>query len=996
MTRRIYSIAPHARFLDILAERVLDGTLIGDWPQSGPFWLADITIILPTRRARLALADAFVRRGQILLPDIRTFGGETADEEPFLPPFDASALPPAVSALERRLTLARLVGAWAATPSGQAAFADRPGPAEILSLAESLGDLLDDLAAEGRSAADLERIVPDELAENWQQTLAFLKIALDHWPEVLAERGKADTFVLRNERLARQAQTAPLMFGERPVIAAGSTGSIPATAALLAAVESLPRGALVLPGFDTSLGERDHAALLDERRNPHGHPQYGLAKLLRRLDAGIGDVVELAGEPNVPRTVMVRHTLALTETTALWADNRLPPQALSEATQGMSIIAARTEDEEARAVALAARDGLERRKSVGIVTPDQILARRIAAELRRFGVTVDDAAGEPLFHSPAGRLVRQILALIESDFAPVDLMALLRNPSARLSMERAGVGRLAERIDLGLLRGRRPRPGIAGLLALLEAEDVRLDADAKTDAAALFARLEDACSRLRTLAEQTRTDASAFAHALIAAFDAVAGTDADLPGATELRQWADELVRHVGEGPEFAPRDLDGVLFALMRGVEVRNAIPRRADIAIWGQLEARLQSPDIMILASLNEDKWPEPADPGPWLSRGMRLAAGLEPPERKTGLAAHDFEMALGNHDVILAFSQRLGTSPAVASRLVQRLEAFVGADCAAMLHTRGGQWLDLARRLDAAGRTRPAPIPAPNPPVELRPRKLSVTEIETLMRSPYDIYAKHVLRLSEVDRLGEDPGPRERGTLIHKIFGDFVAEGHDPAAPDALETLERMAADAFAGLEAIADRRDIWLRRFHRAAAQFIDFERARKEQIAQRHAEVRGQWTLAHAEPFTLAGRADRIDVMADGTLEIIDFKTGGVPEPVDMRTFDAPQLLLEAAMSGAGAMEGIAPAHASALTYIKVSLGPEAFLPREFALAEGWTLEGAADEAVRRMNRHVDEFLYGATPMAAQIRPVENQRYAGAYDHLARVAEWSLAQGDDVI
>lgn len=1026
MSRRLYTIAPHARFLDVLAERIIDGTLLGDWDRAGPFWLADVTVILPTQRARLALADAFTRRGHALLPDIRTFGGEMPDEEPFLPPVDAPALPPAVSRLERRLVLSRLVAAWAATPDGRHAFATPPNAAEILALAESLGTFLDDMIAEGREARDLDGIVPDELSANWQQTLTFLKIVLEFWPAELAGRGKADTFALRNARLERQAETAPLVYGERPVIAAGSTGSIPATARLLDAIAGLPRGALVLPGLDTSLTPEAHENLLDPARNPHGHPQYGLAKLLRGLGAAIGEVTELAPGESL-RTSLVRRALAPTEVTAHWADLRLFDLELGAATDGISILAARTEDEEARAIALAARDALVHRRTVGIVTPDQNLARRIAAELARFGISVDDAAGQPLFQSPAGRLVRQILALAVNRCAPVDLMALLNNRAAAFGMTRADVTRIAHRIEMGLLRGQRPNPGIAGLRTLLDANiseatahpALRLREADRAEIEGLLTRIEDALADLSAMFERREVTAAVFVSALMRAYDLVTAESArngarnaanaapngspnaskPLSGSDELRLLAFEIAQHSGEGVSFPPRNLDTVLYALMAGIEVRNTAPRRDDIAIWGQLEARLQSPDLMIVAALNEDKWPEPADPGPWLSRGMRLAAGLEPPERKQGLAAHDFEMAAGNRDVILAFSQRIGGSPALPSRLLQRLEAFIGGASAGLLRGRGDKWLEMARRLDASPVLKRAPIPAPNPPVATRPRKLSITEIETLFRSPYDIYAKHILDLRPLDRLGEDPDARERGTLIHQVFGDFI-EQHDPMAADALETLNALAAKAFSGLEAIADRRDIWLRRFARAAELFLAYEHARNARVARRFAEIRGEWVFDRPDGgFTLTGRADRIDLMTDGTAEIIDFKTGSVPEPKDMKAFDAPQLLLEAAMTAAGKMEGIAPAEASALTYIKVSLGPNAFNPRDFSLEKNWTLMDAAGEAVRRTSRHVDAFLYHETPMMAQVRPVEKsntrfRRFPGPYEHLARVAEWALAEGED--
>ncbi|MDB5587816.1 MAG: addB [Devosia sp.] len=994
----LFSIAPHAKFLETLAERVLDGALLNGWDRTGPFWLSDITIVVPTRRAKLALAEHFARHGNGLLPDIRTFGGEVEDEEPFLPPFDLPVLPGTVSTLERRLVLSWLVSAWAKTAKGQQAFANPPNAAEILGMAESLGGLLDDLTTQDVGPSQLNGIVPDDLAENWQQTLEFLKIVLGYWPERLKTNNTADAAHLRNIRLDRQAAATALVYGDRPVIAAGSTGSIPATARLLAAVAKLPRGAIVLPGFDTGMTAQGHADLLNNAKNPHGHPQYGMAKLLRALGAGVGDVVELAGDA-AERTTLMRRALALTDDTALWAQQKLTPPELARAVDGVSLISARTEDEEARAVALAARDALAQRRTVGIITPDRNLARRIAAELGRFGVTVDDAAGVPLFHSAVGRLARQILALAANGCGAVDLMALLRNRAALFGLERERINALADQIELGLLRGQRASPGLAGLRRLL---DVNISGDTKypvkrlyeTDRPQiedLFTRIEAALSPLLVLLETSETDSGRFGAALMAAFDAVAD-GAQLPGRRELNDWSIELRTQKGEGLKFPPRGLDNVLAALMLGFQVRTSEIRRQDIFIWGQIEARLQNPDLLILAALNEDKWPEPADPGPWLSRGMRLAAGLEPPERQSGLAAHDFAQALGNGAVIVAYSERLGTRPAIASRLVQRLEAFAGDEAAKAMRAKGQVWLEAARQLDAVAEVRQATPPAPNPSAELRPRKLSVTEIETLMRSPYDVYAKHVLKLRPMDPLGENPDARERGNIIHDIFARFVIERCDVMASEALDTLNAMAVEGFAGLDAIGERRDIWLRRFDTAARFFLEFERERNERVRLRHAEIDGEWKLPSG--FTLTGRADRVDEMIDGTLEIIDFKTGSPPTPGIMKAFEAPQLLLEAAMGGAGAMAGIAGADTSALTYVKVGLGPEAFVPKDFTLADEFGLMDAADEASRRMQRHVDVFLFHDTPMLARILPLPNQRFAGAYEHLARMAEWTAIDGEE--
>lgn len=1001
---RLYSIAPQAPFLFTLVDRILDGTLIGDWRQTGDFWLTDITIILPTQRARLALAQAFLDRGHPMLPDIRTFAGEREDEEPFLPPLDAPDLPRPVSATERRLVLARLIEAWAGTPAGAEILATPPNTAEIIALADSLAEVIDDLAVADVPFAALKSLPPDDLAANWQQILRFLEIAFETWPAHLGERASIDASALRNLRLRRQSEAAPLIFGDRPVIAAGSTGSIPATADLLASIARLPRGALVLPGLDTSLTPAQHAALLKNENNPHGHPQYGLARLLRHLGAGPGEVIDLAGDP-APRTATVRAALMPADDTAQWIAARaaLAPE-LTAAAEGLTIIAAHTADEEARAVALCARDALAHPdRTVGIVTPDQTLARRIAAELRRFGIVVDDPAGTPLFQSPAGRLARVILALHQGRFGPVELVALLRNRATTLGLERDHLRRLTDRLELCLLRGRRLRPGLDGLrqgLAENGTEGQRgptLKPDERTAIADLFDRLEAALLPLTQPMLRAASLAQAIRDALTAVTrpaDSAADKPVALAGATEFDKWAADLAAHPDHGPTLRG-DLDGVLYSLMRGYTVRDAERRRDDIFIWGLLEARLLSPDLLIAAGLNEDIWPEVADSGPWLSRGMRLALELEPPERRQGQAAHDFEMALGNQQCVLAYASRLGTSPALPSRLLQRLQAFIGHDITRDMEERGRRWIEAAAALDAAPSLTRAPRPAPRPPADKRPRHLSITEVDKLFRSPYDLYAKHTLGLRPLAPLGEAPDARDRGTIVHDIFAKFVAD-HDVMAPDAQDKILAIAEAEFAKLDVIAARRDIWLHRFAVAASQFIAFEKSRQARVATRHAEVDGKWTFPTG--FVLNGRADRLDILTDGTAEIIDFKTGGIPTSAEMGDYLAPQLPLEAAMLRAAAFEGVVPAEVSAMTYIKVGLGPEAFSLYPYRLPDGSDPAAVAEEMARRLQGHVDAlFLHDNLPLVQDVLPRQaggRQRFRGDYDHLGRSDEWALNEGDD--
>lgn len=1008
---KLFTIAPHAPFLKTLVDRICDGTLLNDWDIRGPFGLSDVTIILPTRRARLALADAFATKlgGAALLPDIRTFGGAPEEEEPFLPPYDAAPIPPSVSPLKQKLILAQLIEAWTRARN-QSTPELQPGAGEILSLAQSLADLIDDCHVEQIDPKSLRTITPENLAANWQTNLEFLDIALDVWPNVLAERAEIDAAAARNLKLQRQTDALSTIFEDRPVIAAGSTGSIPATANLLQAVTRLERGALVLPGLDTSLSAESFATLTNPENDPHGHPQYGLAQLVDRLGTTPDNVIELAPESSADRTSIIRQALALADETAKWAETRPKYEGnLQEAFAAVSAAVARNDEEQARAIAVAAREALANQTSVGIISPDRNLARRIAAELQRFEIEVDDSAGTPLFQSSVGRLARQVLAVAAKNFAPVDIMALLRNRRASIGLKRADLTNIADLLDVALLRGPRPAPGVQGLVARLDANladqidhpALRLSPSQGAQIRDLIEALQAALTPLVACLENTSFSVSEFVTALGAALANIVKqpdnqTREPWPEYRQLDEWISAVQSETGNGPRLTGFGIEASLEALMGGLAVRSPRAAREDIAIWGQLEARLQNPDLLILAGLNEGTWPEATDPGPWLNRAMRLSAGLEPPERRQGQAAHDFEMAMGNAEVLITRADRQGTSPATPSRLLQRLDAYLGPDVSRTMQARGQKWVQAARDLDFVATPQPAARPAPKPPISKRPKSLSITEIETLIRSPYDLYAKYVLGLRRLDGVGEDPDASARGTLIHAIFGNFVEAGHDPEAANAVETLYNIAETVFTALEATPERRTIWLERFKPAADAFIDFERARAGRTKTRHAELYGKWAFPiDGATFTLRGRADRIDEMLDGSAEIFDFKTGSVPSPGEMKLLNAPQLPLEAAMVREEAFEALGARPTSVLAYIKIGAGPTPFELTPFSLADGQDIAAVTDDILRRLYAQISAYLLTPdTAMASRIFPNPKQRYRGDYDHLARTGEWTLIDGED--
>ena len=361
-------------------------------------------------------------------------------------------VPPAVGALTRRHVLATLTRAWGKALRGAIRQADADGrlifdpvepalvaatPAQAYALAGDLAALIDDMIIEGAPWSRLETLAPDLYDPYWRITLDFLKIAFAHWPEWLAERGLID----RAKRIALLIEDEiKALEGARrgPTIIAGSTGANRATARLIAAIARAPQGAVVLPDLDLNLDDRTWAmigASDDASLGLAGHPQALLHRLIGAIGVRRADVTPL-GSPTpalAARSAFLSEALRPAESTDLWRERgwTLSPLALAAALQGVTIVVADNENEEALALAIAMRETLETPgKTAALITPDPSIARRVSAELARWGVEVEDSAGRTLGQSPAGALARLILeAAIE--FTPRSFLALLAHPGAR-------------------------------------------------------------------------------------------------------------------------------------------------------------------------------------------------------------------------------------------------------------------------------------------------------------------------------------------------------------------------------------------------------------------------------------------------------------------------------------------------------------------------------------------------------------------------------------
>jgi ATP-dependent helicase/nuclease subunit B len=975
----VFTIASSAPFAETLA-RGLIARAGGD-----PLALSSAVIYLPTRRAARTFGDAFARvlGGAALLPQFRALGDSEEDELLFDPVGEGLELAPAIHPLRRQLLLAQLVRQWDRR--------DRDGTlsfAQCAALADSLAKVMDEVETQGCDLTRLKDLAPENLAEHWEGITRFLAVIRDTWPAILAEEKALNPAARRNLALKTLGARLEASPPQHWVIAAGSTGSIPATAELMRAIARLPQGAVVLPGLDKRLDEESWSKL-----DP-GHPQFGLGQLLRTIEVTREDVQDwFTADHNPARESLLSESLRPAPATDAWralAENG--DDEIADGVKDFGLVTAADPAQEALTIALALRESLETPgRTAALVTPDRNLARRVAAEMARWHIAIDDSAGRPLAHTAAGSFLCLLVEAAEAHFAPVPLLALLKHPFARHGQDPAAFRARARELDRWCLRGPRPDAGLAGITGRIEKCGQQKFPPPPEALSALkdwWSGIATILAPLEAIYAQQDAPLPDLIAAHVTAAEALACDEKEnciLWANSDGEQAATLCAALEDDGQDLPPIE-PGSYAALFRHLAmkapVRAAFGRHPRLAILGPLEARLQRFDLTILGGLNEGSWPGATSADPWFSRPMRATLGLEQPERSIGLAAHDFAMLAAGPCVLLTRSLKADGTPTVASRWLQRLtQLLLGLDKSPPeekpvieeILTPATDYAALAARLVDVPLGPRLERPAPRPPVEVRPKKLSVTEIETWLRDPYAIYAKHVLKLRPLDVLDEPVGPLERGNILHKALELFMAGGGGDAER-LIALADRLFEEGGIPKAVLA----VWRPRFLGAAKAFVGFEQERRNAITASYLEKRGTLEL---DGFTLTGIADRIDVLTDGRAAILDYKSGAIPSNKQVDQLLSPQLPLEAAMLAEDGF-GIGKFTAEELIYVSLAGGAKARDPSY--VRNPVTLTG---EAVAQLKRRIAWFSQRETPYRSRVKPYRAD-IAGDYDHLARVKEWS--------
>ncbi len=962
----VFALPPGADFPAHLVAGLIER--MADQP---PEAMARVTLYLNTARMRRRVTGLFTEQGARFLPRLRLVTDLAQDPGLVLP----AAIPP----LRLRLELAKLISVLL---DAQPDLAPR---AALYDLADSLAALIDEMQGEGVTPQAIAALDVSNHSRHWERTQTFLAIIAPLFTDSLNAEARQRLAV--TQLAARWAIAPPT----HPVLVAGSTASRGTTALFMQAVARLPQGALVLPGYDFDTPAAVWSAM-DDALTAEDHPQFRFRRLM--------DIVPVTPEgilpwrpvsaPDPDRNRLISLSLRPAPVTDQWLIEgpRLPP--LPKTVQDITLIEAQSPRAEALAIALILREAAENGTKVALISPDRNLTRQVTAALDRWAILPDDSAGRPLALSAPGRFLRHVAGLFGEKLTADRLLTLLKHPLTASTGDRGRHLLFTRHLELKL---RKHGPSFPTGDDLITWAQTRTDAGIQDWAGFLaqaLAGLEAVASR--GLADHV-TQHRALAETL-ARGTAVSGSGAlwDKEAGLAALALMTDLAAEAPHGGTFSAPAYRDLFDALVNKGEVRESVQGHPNIMIWGTLEARVQGADLVILGGLNDSVWPKLPEPDPWLNRSMRKNAALLLPERQIGLSAHDYQQAIAAPKVVLTRAVRNAEAETVPSRwlnrlmnLMEGLPALDGPAALAQMRARGAKWLSLAQALErpsaemlANPRLMPARRPAPRPPVAARPDRLSLTNIARLIRDPYAIYARHILKLYPLDPLHAAPDARERGMVVHEVLERFVkTRPETESRGEAHRRLLDIAAAVLAAQTPFPASRTLWLARLDRAAEHFLtqDMRNGGTPLVV----ETLGAVSLSPL-PFTLYGTPDRIDRLPDGRLQMIDYKTGSPPSEKQQRSYEK-QLLLAAAMAERGGFADLGPSDVAKITYIGLGSGEK--VQETDTTPELLTVEW--DKLIALIGR----YLSRATGYTAR-RAVFEDRFPGDYDHLARYGEWQMS------
>ncbi|MCM1324572.1 MAG: PD-(D/E)XK nuclease family protein [Acetobacter sp.] len=962
----IFNIRISCSFWDVLAQIYIKRY------KDDIFRFASAVFLVPNRRACLALTNAFIRVQGLqptILPQIIPIS-EIDDDELFFSQFDVSGIAlqtkRIISKEERVFLFARLI---MSKPNDFGL--KQISLAQAVNLALDLGNLIDTACNQGLSFDRLESLVPEKYATHWQETLKLLKIITEFWPQILDERDAMDAADLKNQLLIQQANIWLAEKTQKNIIAAGITANFPAIVNMLQTIQQLPNGEIYFAGIDC-LADDEYWAAIDD-----SHPQFELKELLSALNITREQVTDVVPPENIEREKFISELMRPACVSDKWRqlDKTIN---LEAAIKGISYINCNTQRDEALAIALKLRQIIAiPEKTAALITYDRNLARRVCAELERFEIKADDSAGLPLNLSPIGIFLRLLVEAAEDSESTVKLITLLKHPFTLFHLSIAECRKKTYAYELFLRK--------------------RNNASLDEETQLFISTLQNTLNELHNALTEESIEFYDILQIHIRLAEILASSDIE-EGKNILwrgdagkcaAQFITKMLESAAVLGKIAGKDYLPLFSELMALESVRTNYGTHPRIHILGPIEARLNHFDYIILGEVNEGIWPKPAQADMWMSRPMKKDFGFNLPEKNIGILGADLCGFLASDNIIMTRAERIDGTPMKKSRWLLRLETILKALHSDIEALKEDDFFLLANNADKPKAYTPIKAPAPCPPLSARPRKLSASGVDLLVADPYSVFAKYILKLYPLDDLDMPMDQRDYGTLIHSIIEEFNNLYPAKLPDNALDILLNLGKKHFLQSQIDDDKRNFWMPKFEKTAEWIIEQEKKYRSTVRVVHNEICGeiQYNLPNG-PFSFTAIADRIDELEDGTLNIIDYKTGQFPSYKQVCSGHALQLSLEGLIASKNGFTGIKSNDVCQMIYWQLGTKKLEINPKEESLIE------KCEDYLLRL---ISTFDFETTPYHSRPVPKFIPKNKD-YEHLARIKEWSVQEngegGDD--
>ena len=958
----IYNIPLSCSFWDTLAKIYLSKY------RDDNIGLADVLFMVPNRRSCQMLTAAFVRQQGFkpaILPQILPIS-DIDDDELFFSQFNWNTIvlddKSVISAEKRLFIFARLI---MSKPNDFGL--KQISLAQALSLASDLANLIDTAYNMELSFDKLKDLVPDKYATHWQETLKLLNIITEFWPQILAERHSIDACQLKRDLLYQQAEIWQKEATKKHIIAAGITASFPAIVNLLKVLLHLENGEIYFAGLDCHADE-DYWGAVDE-----SHPQFELKELLNLLEIKRQDIFSIVKSEKIEREKFISEIMRPATVSNAWL-TALKGNYTLESFNNIQFIETPSQREEALTIALKMREILNlSEKTAALVTYDRNLARCVAAELERFEIKIDDSAGLPLHLTAIGIFLRTIAEAADDLTSNVKFITLLKHPLMLFGHNSADVRAEIYEYELLLRKKNYTSDFNFSIIPAIKekiADFAQLIKSSHVDFIEIFK------SHIQ-LAEEFAFSADFPEHNQLWRGDAGRSAANFVTKILETGETLGSI-----DGKDYIP-----LFCELMSMSSVRTNYGTHPRLSILGPIEAKLCHFDYIILGEFNEGIWPKPIQADMWMSRPMKKDFGFNLPEKNIGILAADLCGFLASDNVILTRAERVDGTPMKKSRWLLRLETVLRALDSDLEDIRETSISSLALRLDKPQEHITLAPPAPCPPVSARPKCLSASAVDLLVADPYSVFAKYILKLYPLDDLDMPPDQRDYGTLVHGIIEDFNNKYPNIMPENALNKLISLGEEHFYKAEISKDLRAFWWPKFLNTATTFLAQDN--RTDIFHIDNEVCGEICYSLPEgDFKFTAKADRIDTLRNGLINIIDYKTGKIPSLAQVKSGHALQLLLEGLIAAKGKFDGIPSKKLNNLIYWH--LGSE-ITPKNL-LTLSLDEDNLLDKCEEYLLRLISTFNFETTPYLSRPIPkfISKNR---DYEHLARIKEWSV-QDDD--